>query len=118
MEKNGHQPKPMTAEVQGHYNEPEQMSFLPAPPLVVIWPSPDTLPANALSRMLTGERINQISFGLNTWRLAAYVQSLRDAGWPVRSGDIYHPGRTRPIAEYWLDPRIIAAARDLARGAA
>jgi hypothetical protein len=107
-----------SANDQRDYNEPEQLSFLPPLPLIVSWPSPDTLPAKALARMLTGERINQISFGLNAWRLAAYIRSLKDDGWPVCRGDLPRPDRGRPYAEYWLTNRTIMAARDMARGAA
>lgn len=97
--------------------EPEQLSFLPAPEFKPTWPELGTLAADALARLLSGERLTQPAFGLTRWRLAAYIRTLKDLDWPVRSAPIHYPGRSRPIAEYWLSPDAITAARAM-RGAA
>jgi hypothetical protein len=73
-------------------------------------PSPGTLPAIALARMLKGERLTQPSFGLHYWRLAAYIHELRDLGWPVQSMPM-PSDHGRPISEYWLDNSDIAASK-------
>jgi len=97
--------------------EPEQFELLPPPPFNPTWPNAGTLAAEALMRLLTGERRTQPSFGTNRWRLAAYVQDLEYLGCPVKSAPVHYPGRARPIAQYWLDSKTIMAARAL-RGAA
>lgn len=99
---------------------PEQDLFpetLPA--FAPAWPAPETLPGQALARMLSGERLTQISFGFHGWRLAAYVKELDYLGWPVRKSDVHCPagyGHGRPIAEYWLPPDAIARGRALREG--
>jgi len=119
---NARQPKPTSANEQRDYNEanePEQLSFLPPPEFKPTWPERGTLPAEALALFLAGERVSQISFGLHRgWRLAAYVQKLEDLGWPMKDEWVKEPSYPREIKRYWLDPRDIAAARDMARGAA
>lgn len=90
-----------------------QLSLLPEPPFAPKWPSKHSLPGTALVRMLTGERINQVNFGLHRWRLAAYIKVLRYMGWPVQSGEVAVPGcgASGRAAEYWLTPEIIVAAK-------
>jgi hypothetical protein len=98
--------------------EPRQLELLPAPPLRVQWPNPETFAHEALMRMLHGERITQPSFGPErAWRLAAYIFDLTEMGWPVRSTPVADPGRSRPIAEYWLPRKAIRAARAMRKGA-
>lgn len=98
-------------------HDPEQFSLLPPEPFNPTWPNSGTLAAEALARLLTGERLTQPAFGTNRWRLAAYIKDLDYLGWPVKSAPVHHPGRARPIAQYWLDNKTIMAARAL-RGAA
>jgi hypothetical protein len=91
----------------------EQMSFLPEPEFNPTFPNPETLPGRALARMLKGERLTQPSFGLNCWRLAAYIKDLDYLGWPIEAQDVPCPegcGTGHPIREYWLSHRVIAAA--------
>ncbi|KGS08647.1 hypothetical protein [Burkholderia sp. ABCPW 111] len=97
--------------------EPTQFELIPAPAFAPAWPASDTLPAETLARLLTGERLTQPAFGTSRWRLAAYVMELKYLGWPVKSAPVHYPGRARPIAQYWLDNKTIMAARAL-RGAA
>ena len=78
------------------------------------WPTPGTLAYEALARMLSGERLTQISFGFHGWRLAAYVKELQYNGWPICKGEVaasagYQVGK--PIREYFLSPETILAAR-------
>ena len=90
----------------------EQLSFLPAPEFNPSWPSPSTLPGKVLARMLAGERLTQPRFGLNYWRLAAYIKQLDYLGWPVEATDVPCPegcGTGRPIREYWLSSKTRAA---------
>lgn len=96
--------------------EPYQFELLPSPPFNPTWPNSGTLAAEALVRLLTGERLTQPAFGTSRWRLAAYIKDLDYLGWPVKSAPIHFPGRARPIAQYWLDTKTIMAARAL-RGA-
>ncbi|MEV9633747.1 hypothetical protein ABZO35_04615 [Burkholderia pseudomallei] len=96
--------------------EPEQFELLPPPPFNPTWPASNTLPAETLARLLSGERLTQPAFGTSRWRLAAYVMELKYFGWPVKSAPVHHPGRARPIAQYWLDNKTIMAVRAM-RGA-
>jgi hypothetical protein len=97
--------------------EPVQFELLPPPAFAPAWPAHDTLPAEALKRLLTGERLTQPAFGTSRWRLAAYIMELKYLGWPVKAAPVHFPGRSRPIAQYWLDNKAIMAASEL-RGAA
>lgn len=89
---------------------PEQFSLFPLEPFNPSWPNAGTLAAEALARLLTGERLTQPAFGTGRWRLAAYIMTLKYFGWPVKSARVHFPGRTRPIAQYWLESEIIRAA--------
>ncbi|CAG9226379.1 hypothetical protein PSAB6_460048 [Paraburkholderia sabiae] len=90
-------------------HEPEQLSLLLPEPLNPAWPNAGTLAAEVLARLLTGERLTQLAFGTSRWRLAAYIMTLKYLGWPVKSARVHYPGRTRPIAQYWLGSEIIRA---------
>ncbi|HDR9064378.1 TPA: hypothetical protein QDB03_006069 [Burkholderia vietnamiensis] len=114
---NKNQPSANEQQKDNQNREPEQFELLPPPPFNPGWPNLGTLAFEVLRRLLTGERLTQPTFGTNRWRLAAYVQTLKDLGWPVRSAPIHHPGRVRPIAQYWLTNDIITQTR-ATRGAA
>ncbi len=93
----------------------EQLTFLPAPEFNPTWPNPSALPGIALARMMKGERLTQPSFGLNCWRLAAYIKELDYLGWTIESMDVPCPkgyGTGRPIREYWLPQWILLALSD------
>jgi hypothetical protein len=90
----------------------EQMSLLPSLDFNPISPNPSTLPGKVLARLLKGERLTQPSFGLNYWRLAAYIKELKYLGWPIEAMDVACPagfGAGRPIREYWLPHWVFAA---------
>jgi len=77
-----------------------------------IWPTEGTRKADALDALIAGPQ-NQCDYRPG-WRLAAYVRSLKDDGWGIRSRLIAHP-RCRPlIAEYTLDRQDPATAAALA----
>lgn len=88
-----------------------QLSFLPVPPFSAEWPNASTLPFQALELMLSGERITQPSFGLNRWRLSAYIKALEYMGWSIERADVPNPYGAHPIREYWLDGETIRAAK-------
>jgi len=93
-----------------------QYSFLPEPEFNPIFPSPQSLAYTALSRMLQGERLTQPRFGLNCWRLAAYIKDLDYLNWPIEKADVPCPagfGSGRPIREYWLSNETIQKACNL-----
>ena len=76
-----------------------------------IWPTAGTRKADALEALIAGPQ-NQCDYRPG-WRLAAYVRSLKDDGWGIRSRLIAHP-RCRPlIAEYTLDRQDPATAAAL-----
>lgn len=76
-----------------------------------IWPTEGTRKADALQALIAGPQ-NQCDYRPG-WRLAAYVRSLKDDGWGIRSRLIAHP-RCRPlIAEYTLDRQDPATAAAL-----
>ncbi|MEM5427203.1 hypothetical protein [Cupriavidus oxalaticus] len=60
----------------------------------------------------SARRATQRNIFAQTHRLAAYVQELKYLGWPVLSAPVF-PGCKRPIAEYWLAPWAIVAARTM-----
>ena len=94
----------------------KQYSFLPEPELNLIFPTAQTLPGRALARMLKGERLTQPKFGLNCWRLAAYIKELEYLNWPIEKVDVPCPtgfGSGRPIREYWLSSATIQKAQSL-----
>jgi hypothetical protein len=92
----------------------KQQELFERPAINPRWPTPGTLVYEALARMLSGERLTQISFGFHGWRLAAYVKELQYLGWSVCKGEAAAPAahKTRkPIREYFLLPETILAAR-------
>lgn len=100
-----------------HYNpqqDGQQQELFERPAINPRWPTPGTLVYEALARMLSGERLTQISFGFHGWRLAAYVKELQYLGWSVCKGEAAAPAAYKtgkPIREYFLSPEIILAAR-------
>lgn len=91
--------------------QPTQLDLLPTVRYAPVWPAEQTLAAEALKRLLDGERLTQISFGTNRWRLAAYIHRLKCLGWPVVSALVRHPNRARPIAQYWISKDCISTVR-------
>lgn len=77
------------------------------------WPRPNSMPAEALRRMLEGERLTQPSFGFHGWRLSAYIKSLEYLGWIIRRSDVTAPAgckTQKPIRLYWLSSEVIGQA--------
>lgn len=88
------------------------------PKFAPVWPSANTLSGEALDRLLSGERLTQISFGFHGWRLAAYVKELDYMDWPIERLDVPCPpeyGHGKLITEYWLNAETIAKARAIRR---
>ena len=106
-----------SAKNRPHYTpqqDGQQQELFERPAINPRWPTPGTLVYEALARMLSGERLTQISFGFHGWRLAAYVKELQYLGWSVCKGEVAAPAahKTRkPIREYFLSPETILAAR-------
>lgn len=106
-----------SAKNRPHYNpqqDGKQQELFERPSISPRWPTPGTLVYEALARMLSGERLTQISFGFHGWRLAAYIKELQYLGWSVCKGEVTaaaaHKTR-KPIREYFISPEIILAAR-------
>ena len=91
-----------------HFNDlfPETL-----PPVVpALWPSDGTRASEALNALIASPQ-NQADYW-NGWRLAAYVDELKNDGWSFIKRDIIKPGCRRPITEYSLnrdDPSTSAA---------
>ena len=106
-----------SAKNRPHYNpqqDGKQQELFERPAINPRWPTPGTLVYEALARMLSGERLTQISFGFHGWRLAAYIKELQYLGWSVCKGEVTAPAAYKtgkPIREYFLLPEIILAAR-------
>lgn len=92
---------------------PEQLElFSKTYGITLKWPKKGTLAYQVLQRMLNGERLTQISFGTDHWRLSAYVKTLEYLGWPIERQDVPDPRDEKgTIRLYWLDAEIIAEAR-------
>lgn len=83
------------------------------PPVVAaMWPTSGTRDAEALEALLTGPQ-NQADYW-HGWRLAAYVNSLKNDGWAFLKRDITKPGCRAPIVEYSLDRNDLGTAAALA----
>jgi hypothetical protein len=92
----------------------KQISFLPEPAFNPTFPTPNTLPAKALSFMLNGKALNHPDFEQVTgsWRLAAVIFTLKELGWPVESYEIAAPTLETParhISRYFLPQKVIKA---------
>ncbi len=95
-----------SAKVDANYNMVDKQLHLPgfecpfAEP--ALWPNPQTLAWMVLQRLLAGEELRQDDFE-PSWRLAAIVFGLVEAGWAMSKRRVNSPGRVRPIAAYRLD---------------
>ncbi len=111
---------PAPTKVQRDYSE--QLSLLPTPPFSPIWPSHTTIAGRVLSELLLGEWLDHQDLieGVSSWRLAAYVKSLKYMGWPIESFPKPAPFPNCPgrsIAIYAMPPDVIAQVQEM-RGAA
>ena len=83
------------------------------PPVnAALWPTAGTRDAEALDALMTGSQ-NQADYS-EGWRLAAYVNSLKNDGWAIISRAIIKHGCRRQIAEYRLDRSDPSTAATLA----
>lgn len=64
-----------------------QLELFGANSYVPHWPSQGTYPEYVLERLLRGRVMNHedLIADKGSWRLAAFVKSLRYLGWPIRS---------------------------------
>ena len=88
------------------------------PKIAPRWPNPHSLAGEALARMFAGERLTQITFGLNRWRLSAYIHELKSLGWPIERMDVLPPNGYdchRFIRQYWFSAETIAEWRERQR---
>lgn len=74
---------------------------LEPPVCAALWPSPGTRDDEALQALLQGP-VNQADYW-QSWRLAAYIQSLEYDGWCFIARNIVKPGCRKPIKEYSID---------------
>lgn len=76
------------------------------PPFSPTYPNPSSLEGRALSMLLAALEIEHSDFERETgsWRLGAYIETLRDKGWPIETQNI-----ARPMPE--RSDRIIASYR-------
>lgn len=65
------------------------------------WPSSGTRAYEALQALIEAPQ-NQADYW-EGWRLAAYVDTLKNDGWSFHKRDIIKPGCRRPIREYSLN---------------
>lgn len=111
---------PRPTKVQGAFSQ--QLSFLPTPVFSPKWPSNTTIAGRVLNELLHGEWLDHQDLidGVSSWRLAAYVKSLKYMGWPIESFPKPAPFPNCPgrcIAIYALPPAVIEQVLEM-RGAA
>ena len=101
----------------GQSEAAQQGELFERPPFSPEWPKPATLPDKALERLIAGQHLTHPQFLAATvsWRCAAAIKELRYLGWPVLTDELPRPGR-RPIADYWLAPHAIEAAKGVSHG--
>lgn len=93
----------------------QQLNLIPPPAFSPDWPTAG-LAVAALDLMLAGASIDHPAFEAKTgsWRLAAVINCLKNAGWPVESieaPDALADGTPRIISRYRLPSEIITMAR-------
>lgn len=100
----------------------EQLSFLPTPEFSPKWPKHTTIAGMVLGELLQGSFLDHQDLinGVSSWRLAAYVNKLKNDGWPIQALEKAAPSEQCPnrcIALYALPPGVIAKVQEM-RGAA
>lgn len=87
--------------------DPQTMLDMDLPPVVPVWPSPNTTIELALELLLKGPLDpDQFQARCGSQRLAACVCELRDLGWPIDTHDKAAPTPEIPlrrIALYFLN---------------
>ena len=107
---------------QAHGAYGEQLSFLPTPEFSPKWPKHTTIAGIVLGELLQGSFLDHQDLinGVSSWRLAAYINKLKNDGWPIHAFEKASPSEqcpTRCIALYALPPDVIAQVQEM-RGAA
>ena len=100
----------------------EQLSFLPTPKFSPKWPSHTTIAGIVLGELLQGSFLDHQDLidGVSSWRLAAYINKLKNDGWPIQAMEKPAPSEQCPsrcIALYALPPAVITKVQEM-RGAA
>lgn len=103
-------------------NIPKQLSFLPKPEFSPKWPRHTTVAGIVLNELLHGTFLDHQDLidGVSSWRLAAYINKLKNDGWPIQAIEKPVPSEQCPsrcIAIYALPPAVIAQVQEM-RGAA
>lgn len=77
------------------------------PPFSPIFPTPTTLEGQALAMLLQAAELEHPDFerATGSWRLAAYIEALRDKGWPVQTRNVTSTDRV--IARYRMPGWVI-----------
>jgi hypothetical protein len=88
-----------------------QLTLIDSPPLAPALP-PSGLVRACLDMLLSGRAIDHLDFQAVTasWRLAAYIDTLRRLGWPIEALT-ENAGDHRNVARYRLDPELLAELR-------
>jgi hypothetical protein len=107
---------------QAHGAYGEQLSFLPTPEFSPKWPKHTTVAGIVLGELLQGSFLDHQDLidGVSSWRLAAYINKLKNDGWPIQALEKPAPSEQCPnrcIASYALPPAVIAKVQEM-RGAA
>ena len=92
----------------------EQLALIDPPPFSPQYPPQSSLASVALKTLLGGKAITHPEFEDETrsWRLGAYVFTLRELGWPVVTQEIHSPtpdAQDRVIARYSMPHWVIDA---------
>ena len=92
----------------------EQLALIDPPPFSPQYPQQSSLAFAALKTLLSGKAITHPEFEDETrsWRLGAYVFTLRALGWPVITKEIHSPTPDAPdrvIARYSMPHWVIDA---------
>lgn len=92
----------------------EQLWLIEPPPFSPQYPQHSSLAHAALLMLLKGRAITHPEFEDETrsWRLGAYIFTLRALGWPVVTQEIHSPSPDAPdrvIARYSLPQWVISA---------
>lgn len=92
----------------------EQISLFDPPPFSPNLPPSSSLTSKALELLLKGCTLTHPEFEhlTGSWRLGAYILSLRDLGWPVQTIEIASPTKHAPdrvIAMYAMPKWVLQA---------
>jgi hypothetical protein len=91
----------------------EQLNLIDPPQFCDVFPPPASLTAEALRLLLTGRTLTHPDFEdiTGSWRLGAYICTLREMYWPVETQEILCPSPDCPnrvIARYAMPQWVIS----------